>query len=118
MVLMTFIFYLLKGDYSDYKRLYLNSIPALWCWGLEITMSPISHIWRNNKMEGSFMGLTSEWFNVRGFLVFFPAGGGGGMGGEAWGGGPWRAGKGGDGGGHREQCKRCTGSPFSPPLKT
>ena len=34
--------------------------------------------------------------------------------GEAWGGGPWRAGKGGDGGGGtREQCgsnKRCTGS--------
>ena len=33
--------------------------------------------------------------------------------GEAWGGGPWRAGKGGDGGGGpREQCgsnKRCTG---------
>ena len=26
---------------------------------------------------------------------------GGGMGGEAWGGGPWRAGKGGDGGGHQ-----------------
>ena len=25
--------------------------------------------------------------------------------GEAWGGGPWRAGKGGDGGGHREQCE-------------
>ena len=24
--------------------------------------------------------------------------------GEAWGGGPWRAGKGGDGGGGREQC--------------
>ena len=24
--------------------------------------------------------------------------------GEAWGGGPWRAGKGGDGGGTREQC--------------
>ena len=36
--------------------------------------------------------------------------------GEAWGGGPWRAGKGGDGGGAtREQCgsnKRCTGSLF------
>ena len=43
--------------------------------------------------------------------------------GEAWGGGPWRAGKGGEGGGAperpgggtREQCgsnKRCTGSPL------
>ena len=35
--------------------------------------------------------------------------------GEAWGGGPWRAGKGGDGGGGtREQCgskKRCTVPP-------
>ena len=33
--------------------------------------------------------------------------------GEAWGGGPWRAGKGGDGGaGTREQCgnKKCTGN--------
>ena len=41
--------------------------------------------------------------------------------GEAWGGGPWRAGKGGEGGGGtREQCgsKRCTGSPFWAPLKT
>ena len=42
--------------------------------------------------------------------------------GEAWGGGPWRAGKGGDGGGGtREQCgsnKRCTGSFFWAPLKT
>ena len=42
--------------------------------------------------------------------------------GEAWGGGPWRSGKGGDGGGGtREQCgsnKRCTGSPFWAPLKT
>ena len=40
--------------------------------------------------------------------------------GEAWGGGPWRAGKGGDGGGTREQCgsnKRCIGSPFCAPFK-
>ena len=41
--------------------------------------------------------------------------------GEAWGGGPWRAGKGGDGGGHQkpvwEQQKRCTGSPFLASLK-
>ena len=40
--------------------------------------------------------------------------------GKAWEGGPWRAGKGGDGGGTREQCgsnKSCTGS-FWAPLKT
>ena len=35
--------------------------------------------------------------------------------GEAWGGGPWRAGKGGDGGGAPESS---TGSPFLAPLKT
>ena len=41
--------------------------------------------------------------------------------GEAWGGGPWRAGKGGDGGGGTRavwENKRCTGSPFWAPLKT
>ena len=38
--------------------------------------------------------------------------------GEAWGGGPWRAGKGGDGGGERAVSnKRCTGSPFLGSLK-
>ena len=40
--------------------------------------------------------------------------------GEAWGGGPWRAGKGGDGGGTREQCgsnKRCTVPLFLGSLK-
>ena len=42
--------------------------------------------------------------------------------GEAWGGGPWRAGKGGDGGGHQravwEQQERALVSPFWAPLKT
>ena len=40
--------------------------------------------------------------------------------GEAWGGGPWRAGKGGDGGGAPESsvgATRCTDSPFWAPLK-
>ena len=41
--------------------------------------------------------------------------------GEAWGGGPWRAGKGGDGGGGHQRAvweqQKCIGSPFWAPLK-
>ena len=36
--------------------------------------------------------------------------------GEAWGGGPWRAGKGGDGGGTREQCGSNKGA-LVPPFR-
>ena len=75
-------------------------------------------VWEQQKMHwfpflGSLKNLTTGliWLVTR-------VGGWG----EAWGGGPWRAGKGGDGwGSTREQCgsnKKCTGSPFWAPLKT
>ena len=77
----------------------------------EMGGGPQRAVWEQQKMHWfPFLGSLKNLTNGLIWLVTRVGGWG-----EAWGGGPWRAGKGGDGGATREQCgsnKRCTGSRF------
>ena len=62
---------------------------------------------------GAFLGSLQN--PTTGLIWLVTRGGGWG---KAWGGGPWRAGKGGDGGGHQRavwEQQKCTGSSFGLP---